>query len=171
MAGVKTLADGHIKLAVLTTAPANIAAPTVAELNAGIDASAKVLISDFTWSATDSDKVAERALTDINNVNAIAASNFQTGLTIWRYFNAGTGVADPTDDALWTAMKTKGTSLWIYPRRTGKLATAAWASADEIYLGGLVVTDNPQLPSDLGGFIKQRIPLEPQQMFPNIAAA
>ena len=171
MAGVKTLADGHIKLAVLTTAPANLQAPTVAELNAGIDASSKVLISDFTFSPTDSDKVAERALTDINNVNAIAASNFQAGLTIWRYFNASTGVADPTDDALWTAVKTKGSTLYLYARRTGKLATAAWASGDEIYLGGSVLTDNPQLPSDLGGFIKARIPMEPQQMYPNIAAA
>lgn len=171
MAGVKTLADGHIKLAVLTTSPANPAAPTVTELNAGIDASSKVLISDFVWGATDSDKVAERALTDINNVNAIAASNFQAGISIWRYFNAATGVADPTDDALWTAVKTKGTTLWLYARQTGKLATAAWASADEIYLGGSVVTDNPQLPGDAGGFIKRRIPLEPQQMYPNIAAA
>lgn len=171
MAGVKTLADGHIKLAVLTSAPANPAAPTTTELNAGIDASAKVLISDFTWGASDSDKVAERALTDINNVNAIAASNFSAGLSIWRYFNASTGVADPTDDALWTAVKTKGSTLYIYARQTGKLATAAWASADEIYLGGSVITDNPQLPSDMDGFIKRRIPLEPQQMYPNISVA
>lgn len=171
MAGVKTLADGHTKVAILTTAPANLAAPTVAELTAGIDASAKILVSDFTFSATDSDKVAERSLVDINNVNAIAASNFQAAFSIWRYFNSSTGVADPTDDALWTAVKTKGSTLYIYARRTGKLATAAWASGDEIYQGGSVITDNPQLLSDLGGFLKHRIPCEPQQMFPNIAAA
>lgn len=171
MAGFKTLADGRLKLAVLTTAPANIAAPTAAELNGGIDASAKVLVSDFTFSPTDSDKVAERSLVDINNVNAIAASNFQAGITIWRYFNSGTGVADPTDDALWTAVKTKGTTLYLYARRIGKLGTATWASGDEIFLGGSVLTDNPQLPSDLGGQIKVRIPMEPQQMFPNITAA
>ncbi|MBA2952110.1 hypothetical protein GON03_19025 [Nocardioides sp. MAH-18] len=167
----KSLADGHIKLAILTTAPANAAAPTIAELNAGINAAARVLSSDFQWSPTDSDKVAEKALADINNVNALAASNFQAGMTIFRFFNASTGVADPTEDSLFTATKVKGTTLWIYARKTGKLETAAWASGDEIYLGGSVLTDLPQEPSDMGGYIKKRIPLEPQQMYPNIAAA
>lgn len=167
----KSLADGHIKLAILTTAPANPAAPLVAELNAGINAAARVLSSDFLWSPTDSDKVAEKALADINNVNALAASNFQAGMTIFRFFNAGTGVAEPTEDSLFTATRVKGTTLWIYARKTGKLETAAWASADEIYLGGSVITDLPQEPQDLGGYIKKRIPMEPQQMYPNIAAA
>ena len=167
----KSLADGHIKIAICTTAPANPALPLVAELNAGIQAASRILMSDWTWSATDSDKVNERAVSDINNVNALSGSNFQAGMTIFRYFNAGTGVADPTEDSLFTATKVKGTSLWIYVRKTGKLETAAWAAADEIYLGGLVITDLPQEPSDAGGYIKKRIPLEPQQMYPNIAAA
>lgn len=167
----KSLADGHIKLAILTTAPANPAAPTVAELNAGINAACRILASDFAWSAGDSDKVAEKALCDVNNVNALGASNFSAGLTIFRFFNATTGVADPVEDALWTAMRAKGTTLYIYARETGKLETAPWAASDEIYLGGSVLTDLPQKPSDAGGYIKRRIPLEPQSMFPNIAAA
>lgn len=167
----KSLADGHIKLAVLTTAPANIGSPLVAELNAGINAACRILASDFNWTAADSDKVAEKALCDINNVNALGASNFTAGLTIFRYFNAGTGVADPTEDSLWTATKSKGTTLYLYARKTGKLESAPWAASDEIYLGGSVLVDNPQEPSDAGGYIKKRIPLEPQSMFPNIAAA
>jgi hypothetical protein len=67
-------------------------------------------------------------------------------MTIWRYFNAGTGVADPTEDSLWTAVKVKGTTLYIYVRETGKLSTAAWASADELVAGGSFLTDNPQPP-------------------------
>jgi hypothetical protein len=43
----KSLSDGHAKVAVLTTAPANLASPTVAELNAGIDASCRILRSGF----------------------------------------------------------------------------------------------------------------------------
>ncbi len=124
----KSLADGHVKVAVLTVAPANLSSPTTTELNAGIDASCRILSSDFAFGWTDSDKVAEKALCDINNANAIAASNFQAGMTIWRYFNAGTGVADPTEDSLWTAVKVKGTTLYIYVRETGKLSTQAWAS-------------------------------------------
>lgn len=164
----KSLADGHIKLAVLTTSPANPAAPTVAELNAGINAAARVLSSDFTWTASDSDKVAEKALSEVNNINALNASNFTTGLTVFRYFNATTGIADPTEDSLWTAVKAKGTRLWIYPREMGKLETAAWAAGDESFLGGEVLTDSPQNPQNAGGYIKRRIPLEPQAMFQNI---
>src|SRR5689334_4584386 len=117
----KSLADGHIKFTILTVAPANPAAPTAVELAAGIDASCRILSSDFTWSAADSDKVAEKALCDLNNVNAFASSNFSTGITIWRYWNASTGIADPTEDALWTALKAKGTTVWGYARETGKL--------------------------------------------------
>lgn len=167
----KSLADGHIKVAVLTTEPANPAAPTVAELNGGIDASCRILSSDFAWGATDSDKVAEKALCDENNVNAFGSSNFTTAMTIWRYFNASTGVADPTEDALFTAVKVKGTNLWIYVRETGKKSTAAWAANDEVELGGKVSNDNPQPPADRGGFIKRRIPLEPQSMYTNILVA
>lgn len=167
----KSLADGRTKVAVLTVAPANITAPTTTELNAGIDASCRILASDFLWGFTDSDKVAEKALCDINNVNALGPSNFQAGMTIFRYWNAGTGVADPTEDSLWTAVKVKGTTLWVYVRETGKLSTAAWASADELVAGGSVLSDDPQPPSDRTGYIKRRIPLEPQSITGPIAVA
>lgn len=171
MAGIKSLADAHIRLAVLTTTPANPAVPTAAELAAGIDASCKIVKSDFNWTAAASDKVAEAALCDANNVNALGASNFTVAFTVFRYFNAGTGIADPTDDALWTAMKTKGTNLWVYPRETGKLYTAAWAAGDESWLGGQVLTDSPLRPDSAGGYIKRRIEMEAQSMFQNIVVA
>lgn len=168
----KSLADGHVKVAILTSEPANPEAPTVAELNAGISAACRILASDWNFSAADSDKVAEKALCDTNNVNALGASNFVAGMTIFRYFNASTGVADPTEDALWTAAKTKGTQLWIYVRETGKLETAAWAASDEIAIGGEVLVDEPQMPQNAGGYIKRRIPLEPQSnVYTDIAAA
>lgn len=167
----KSLADGHSKIAILTTPPANPAAPTAAELNAGIQAASRILASDWSFSPTDSDKVNEKAVSDINNVNALGASNFSAGMTIFRFFNAGTGVADPTEDALFTATKVKGSTLYIYQRKTGKFETSPWVATDEILLGGSVLTDLPQEPSDAGGYIKKRIPLEPQQMYPNIVAA
>ncbi len=167
----KSLADGHTKLAVLTTAPANPAAPTVAELNAGINAACNILASDFTFGATDSDKVAEKALCDINNTNAMGPSNFTAGFTVFRFFNASTGAPDTVPDALFTAVKVKGTTLYLYARKTGKLESAAWAATDEIYLGASVITDTPQAPSDLGGYIKYRVPMEVQSAYPFIAAA
>lgn len=165
----KSLAQAHVKIAILTAAPANPNAPTTTELNAGINAACTILDSDFVFSPTDSDKIAEKAVCDASNVNTLGASNFQAGMTIFRQFNAGTGVADPTTDNLFTAAKVKGTTLYIYVRKTGKLETAAWASADEIN-GMQVLTDLPQEP-DNTGFIKKRIPLEPQAGYWNIAVA
>lgn len=167
----RSLADGRTKFTILTTAPADPAAPTITELNAGIDASCNILASDFTWGATDSDKVGEKALCATNNANSIGASNFSAGVTPFRYFDSETG-ASATDegDAVFQALKAKGTPLWCYARKTGKLATDTWAADDEIYLGAEVITDEPQPPSDLGGYVKYRVPMEVQTAWPFITA-
>ena len=167
----KSLADGHLKFTILTTKPADLTAIPVATLNAGIDASCAVLASDFTFSAADSDKVNEKALCTTNNANAIGASNFTAGVTAFRYFDAATGAVDPAEDTLFAALKTKGTELWGYARKSGKESTDAWEADDEIYLGLKVITDEPQSPSDQGGYIKFRVPMEPQEGYPFITAA
>ena len=161
MAGVRVLADGKTKFTILTTAPANPAAPTATELNAGIDLSCKVVASDFNWTATDSEKVNEPALCDDANSNSLGTSNYSAAFSLWRYFLVGGG-ADPTDDAGFEAVKTKGTTLWGYARMTDKEATAAWASTDEIYLGAEFTTDTPQQPQG-GGWQKFRVPCEVQR--------
>jgi hypothetical protein len=167
----RSLADGKTKFTLLLEEPADPAAPTAAELNAGLDFSCDVLASDFLWGATDSDKVAEKALCTENNANALGASNFQAGFTVFRYFDGTTGAPDPTEDAKFAAVKAKGTPLWGYARKTGKKATAAWAASDEIYLGAEIATDEPQPPSDLGGYVKYRIPAEVQTAWPFISVA
>lgn len=160
-----------MKFTILTIKPANPAAPTVTELNAGLDLSCDVLASDFTWTAADSDKIAEKALCSTSNANALGASNFSAGFSLWRYFDATTGAPEVAADAPFAAVKAKGTQLWGYLRKTGKASTAVWAASDEIALGMEVVTDNLQAPSDQGGFIKYRVPLEPQQGWPFITVA
>jgi len=165
----RVLADGKTKFTILTTKPADPAAPTVTELNAGIDVSCSVLASDFNWSAADSDKIAEKALCDVGNSNAIGASNYTTGVTLWRYFDPAGGV-DATADAGFAALKEKGTTVWGYARESDKDATDAWAASDEIYLGGEVITDTPQR-LDGTGFQKRRIPLEMQRGYDQITVA
>lgn len=164
---MRVLADGRTKFVLLTTAPVDPAAPTATELNAGIDLSFKVLQDNFVFGATDSDKVAEKALGDINNSNALAASNFQCGFTLWRQFDAaGTGF-DAAEDAGFEAVKVKGATIWLYARKTEKLASVAFAASDELYLGMEAVNDEPQDQTG-GGFIKYRIPCEPQDAYPFI---
>lgn len=163
----RVLADGKTKFTVLTTKPVNPAAPTAAELNAGIDLSLDVLSSDFTFGAVDSDKIAEKALGASGNANAIGASNYQVGFTLWRNFATGGGFGTETG---WAALKVKGTTVWAYARQMDKAATAAWAATDEIYLGAEFTTDTPQR-TDGTGFIKYRIPGEVQTGYPFIAVA
>lgn len=163
----RVLADGKTKFTVLITAPLNPAAPTATELNAGIDLSCDILSSDFTWGATDSDKVAEKALCDAGNSNAIGASNYSAGFTLWRKF-ATAGGFDATAEAGWAAVKEKGATLYGYARQTDKDATEAWAASDEIYLGAEFITDTPQR-TDGSGFIKYRVPAEVQRGYPFIA--
>lgn len=163
----RVLADGKTKFTVCTTKPVNPAAPTATELNAGIDLSLDVLSSDFTFGAADSDKVAEKALGSSGNANAIGASNYQAGFTLWRKFASGGGF-DSAAETGWAALKAKGTTVWAYARQMDKVATAAWASTDEIYLGAEITTDTPQR-TDGSGFIKYRIGAEVQAGYPFIA--
>lgn len=164
----RVLADGKIKFTILTSAPADPAAPTASELNEGIDLSCKVLSSDFNWTATDSDRIAEKALCDEGNANAIGASNYSVGFTLWRYYLAEGGV-DASADAGFAAVQAKGTTLYGYARRTDKVATEEWADGDEIYLGGEFTTDTPQIPGDAGGWLKWRVNGEMQRGYPFIA--
>jgi len=160
--GAKSLADGHTKFTILTTKPADPENPTATELAAGIEASCDVLNSDFTWGPTDSDKVQEKPLCTEGNANAIGASNYQAGFTIFRYFDAATGKPDASAEDLLAAVQTKGSQLWGYARRTGQKAKEAWAADDEIFFGAEISTDNLQPPSDTGGYIKYRVPAEVQ---------
>jgi len=167
----RSQADGHTRTTILLEEPANPDAPTAAELNAGIFISCNILDSDFTFGATDSDKIAEKAQCEINNSNSLGASNFEAGITPFRYFS-GAGASAPSEgDDVFQAVREKGTELWMYSRRTSKLSTAVWATSDEIYLGARVVVDEPQPPSDRGGFIKWRVPMEVQSAYPQITVA
>ncbi|WP_435744901.1 hypothetical protein [Nocardioides sp. SYSU DS0663] len=166
----KSLADGHLKFTILVAKPADPANPTAAELNAGIDASCAILASDFTFSAGDSDKVNEKALCTTNNANAIGADNFTAGATFFRYFTDATGAVDPAEDEAFQAVKEKGTTVWGYLREDGKLSTADWAAADE-FLYMELLTDRPQRPQNAGGYIKRRVPFEPQAGDEGVVAA
>lgn len=167
----KSLADGHLKLTLCTTKPANPAAPTATELLAGIDISCAVLASDFQFTAADSDKFNENALCEDTNVNSLGRSNYTAGMTLFKYFDASTKNSSVTEDVALAAVKNKGTVVYLYARNTAKKSADAWVAADEIYLGAKVMSDALQEPSDMGGYIKRRVPLEVQEAYPNVLVA
>ncbi len=166
--GVRVLADKRHKLTILTTKPANEAAPKLAELNAGIEACLKVASEGFSHTPADSATVEFKALCGTRE-QVFTDSNFTLAMTVVRYYLVAGGT-DPADDVLFNALKVRGTTLWAYGRLTDKLATAVWATGDEIYLGTRFTPDHAQVP-DNPGWISFRIPCTVQDGWPFIAVS
>lgn len=159
---MKVAADGKKKFTLLLTKPA-AAKPTAAELNAGKDISCAVLDSDANWTNTASDRFNEKPACTTGNSQALGASNYDTALTFLREYLSAGGIDTAGLDAGYQAVKTKGTTVWIYLREADKLSTAAWAVGDEIHLGGEVISDAAMRVNNDGN-LKRRIEFLPQNM-------
>ena len=164
----RMLSRGRTKVAVLTAEPADPAAPTVTELAAGIDAADLIPSSMWNWTVGDPTTEDDTPLSSEADQEVPVADTYDLSFGVYRGYLAAGGV-DPTGDALFEAVKERGTTLWIYARKTDKLSTEAWAASDEIYLGGEVTTSSPK---DVeGGYIKFEVPLFPVKMQKFIAVA
>lgn len=165
MAGVKTLADGKTKMAILTTAPADPSAPTASELNGGIDASQLVAKNGTRISATGSDTVNDPALSSSANVTVYGASNYEG--TITPYWLLGTdGSYTSGDNAVFEALKTKHTEVYV-ALREGPDYSDDFASGDVVD-GYTIRTDNPQKPTETGAYIKRTIPVAVQAAYEHV---
>lgn len=161
---MKVAADGKKKFTLLLAKPAAASGiPTAAELNAGKDISCAVLDSDANWTNTASDRFNEKPACIQGNSQALGAANYDTALTFLREYLGGGGPDTAALDSGYQAVKTRGTTVWIYMRETDKLSTANWAVGDEIHLGGEVISDAPTRPNNDGN-IKRRIEFLPQNM-------
>jgi hypothetical protein len=160
----RSLADGHTKFTILLAEPADPANPLPSELNAltAIDASCAVTYANFQWDFADSDRIDDRELCASNNAQVLGAENLVADFTVFREWDDTTLQAHATADALFQALKERGTVFWGYRRTTAKEYDEPWAAGDE-FIGIKSLTDNPQDPSDAGGFIKKRIPQLPQR--------
>lgn len=150
--GLKTLADGHKRVVILAAKPANPDAPTVTELTAGIDASCRLLKSDYRISAAASDTIADAELCSTTNAQAFGAGNFEATFTSFRFFEAGK--ADPTGDEVFQALREKGATVYVVERETDKTYDEPFEAGDEVSVYELLL-DHPTKPSDQGGYIKR----------------
>lgn len=152
-----SLAAGRTKFTILTTKPDDEQAPTVAELNAGIDMSCKVLADSFQFTFADSDRLSgQRTLCTEVESEEIGPSKATLDFTLFRYWLEEGGV-DPSADAGFAAVKEKGTQLWAYKRKTDKRSTEDWEAGDEIAIGARFETDELQDPGEEGK-IRYRVP-------------
>lgn len=168
---MKVAADGKKKFTLRLEPPAAASGiPTAVELNAGQDVSCAVLDSDANWTNTASDRFNEKPACTKGNSQALGASNYDTALTFLREYLEAGGPDSAGLDAGYQAVKTKGSTVWIYLRETDKDSTEAWAAGDEIHLGGEVQSDAPMRVNNDGN-IKRRIEFLPQNMVGEVAAA
>ena len=166
----RSLADGRTKFALLTTKPADPFAPTVTELEAGIDASCAVLSSDFNIGPAASEGIDEKALCQEGNAQAPGASNATVEFSPFREFDETGkalvgGVDGEIGDAVFQATKHKGVRLWAYIRETSKKSTDPWAAGDEVN-GFEFITDNPQY-LERTGYVKRKVTGFFQDLFMN----
>lgn len=167
---MKRLADGSLKWTILTTKPANVAAPVLTELEGGIEASEQTLTSDFAWTNTASATFDEKPLSVKGQSQALGISNYDLGATFIREFSPDGGTTAAPEDAGYQAVKVKGTVVWAYARETNKDSIEPWAEGDEIYLGGEIVSDAPARVNNDGN-LKRRIPFLPSELHENIVVA
>lgn len=154
----KSLADGHTKLTLFAEKPADLDNLTATELNEALDASCRILSSDYNVGAAASETVDEKALCVVNNAQALGASNYQFEITSFRYFaEDGTPEeqeGDEVGDAVYQLLREKGTTIWAVERFTNKESKEDWATGDP-YNWFEVTMDVPQ-PADRTGFIKAK---------------
>lgn len=170
MPTVKSLADGHTKLAVLATAPADPEALTLTELNAGLDASCRIAKNGYSLGATASETFADPALCEDVNSTVWGASNFEASIPVFRYFDDTTQQVDATGDEVYQALKTKGTEVWLVERESLKKSTDPWAAGDDVSVYRALL-DNPQKASDRTGYIKNVISPAIQEGHLNVKVA
>lgn len=161
MAGeVRTLADGNLKVCILTVKPADLKAITLTELAAGIDAAEHLAKSSTRYSPTASETVADGRLSDKGNPSSYGGSNYEANAGVfWLLDQDGKYVADA--NPAFEALREKGALTW-HVLREGPDESVAWASGDdyEVYE---VISDNPQRPSESAGYIKRTCPMQVQR--------
>ena len=142
------------------TGIAAVAAPTVAELNAGVDLTC-LMVSTYEVRPDASDTTNERAVCEDANVVAPTVKNYMGNLILFRQFDATTG-APETDDPINTFEF--GTLGW-FVRRLGKPYTTAWTVADQVEVYKFM-SDVPQPQGGTGeGYLKVTVPLLQQGTF------
>lgn len=166
----KVLADGKTKLAILAIAPADPEAPTVTELEAGIDASCNIAKTGYTLGPTTSETINDPELCVDVNATVYGASNFEATFSVFRFFDEETGQVDAVSDEVFEALRTKGVEVWIAERETGKKSTDPFEAGDEVSLYR-VLLDNPQKSADRTGWIKNVITPAVQSGYLNVTVA
>lgn len=156
----KQLSDERIAVVVLDGPPADPAAITDAEFDAGLRLECRIMAGEYRLTPVGSDTVNQSEMCEGGNATVYGRSNYEGMMTVFRYLD-GDGLADETNDVAWDATKLKGTLLHIVEREGPEHDAAGAVGQGYSYFE--VLTDNPQAPSERTGFIRRVIPLGVQR--------
>lgn len=153
-----TLFDKHISVRVIPggadKAFKDPTKPTVAEVNAGTEASKFMAMANFALGAVASESGGDPAVNGDPNAY-FGTSNYEGTLTPFRYLD-NDGKPIVSEDVLWPLINTKGTQVTIVYRE-GPGWDAAGVEGQEVSIFE-ATTDNPQT-GDRTGYIKRTVPL------------
>lgn len=142
---------------------------SVADLTGGIDVQCKVLKTDLRLSPVASDTVPDTPYCATGNSVVFGASNYEGNLTPFQYFDETGAPETGENDVFEMLTAEKGAHIWIIDR-WGKLESEPLAAGDPYRLWH-VITDEGQDPTDVGGYIKQQVPLGVQRMWRGVLVA
>lgn len=172
----RSLASGKRKVVILSTKPADMKKPTIAELAAGIDASCRILSDGFKFAPTDSETVSEGSLCDRVIEDVPTRAKAQGGLTVFRYFDENgkpeTAVVDTEDgigDGVFQALRKRGTVVYVVTRFTSKYATEPFTAGDPVSV--YKATTDVARDADAEGWQKSEIPMSVGDFEPDAEVA
>lgn len=138
----------------------DVSAPTVAQLNAGVDVTCS-MVSTYEVRADASDTTNERAVCETANVVAPTIKNYMGNLVLFRLINASTFVPETGDPI---NVFEYGIVGW-FVRRLGAAFDVAWAANDQVEVYKFM-SDVPQIQGGTGeGYLKATVPLLQQGTF------
>ena len=161
--GPKLLNTANRKLAWVPTI-ANINAPTVAELTAGIDITCLVTAADYQFGITGNEDIKDAALCDDIEAGVPGRATVEASMNSFR-------LKTTVDDKGWTTFTAKGLTGYLV-ERIGQIAEgerqeeSAWKAADEVQVLKSI-TNDPQVQSPSNaGFEKFKMVFSPQRHAP-----
>lgn len=125
----KMLADARIAVWALTEKPADLAAVTVEEINAGKEISCQILKSDYQLGATGDNTISEPALCVKGEGQSLGSTTYGGNVTVYRYYDE-TGKPNTEEDFAFDLFKERGATFWLVERE-GPEVTAAVEAGQE----------------------------------------
>lgn len=161
--GPKMLNTANRKL-VWAPSIADIKAPTVTELSAGIDITCRVTAANYQFGITDNESIKDAALCDDIDAGVPGRATVEAAMDFFRF-------KTEADDIAWTTFTGKGLYGYLV-ERVGQIEEGErqeevdFAAADEVQVLYAITKDpQPQSPAD-AGFEKFRQGFEPQRHEP-----